>query len=208
MTKRAAIYVRVSTDKQTVENQLRELRQIAERRGWEVVEEYHDAGISGAKGRKDRPGLDRMLKDAQRRRFDVVMAWAIDRLGRSLIDLLRTIQTLEACGVDLYLDQQAIDTTTPVGKLMFQVTGAFAEFERSMIRQRIHAGLKRAVEAGKRLGRPRIDPALEKRIQNQLRAGKGILSIAKDIGVGSGTVQRIAREIAEASPPFGANAAA
>src|ERR1700730_15824387 len=107
-TKRAAIYVRVSTDKQTVENQVRELRQIAERRGWEVVEEYHDAGISGAKGRDARPGLDKMLKDAQRRRFDVVMAWAIDRIGRSLIDLLGTIQTLEACGVDLYLDQQAI----------------------------------------------------------------------------------------------------
>ena len=133
-TKRAAIYVRVSTDKQTVENQLRELRQIAERRGWQVVEEYHDAGISGAKGRKDRPGLDKMLHDAQRRRFDVVMAWAIDRLGRSLIDLLGTIQTLEACNVDLYLDQQSIDTTTPAGRLMFQVTGAFAEFERSMIR--------------------------------------------------------------------------
>jgi DNA invertase Pin-like site-specific DNA recombinase len=109
----------------------------------------------------------------------------------------------------LYLDQQAIDTTTPVGKLMFQVTGAFAEFERSMIRQRVHAGLKRAVEAGKRLGRPRIDPALERRIQNQLQAGKGMLSIAKDVGVGSGTVQRIAREMAEASRPFdGASVAA
>jgi len=155
MAKRAAIYVRVSTDKQTVENQIRELRQIAERRGWEVVEEYRDAGISGAKGRENRRGLDQMLKDASKRRFDVVMAWAIDRLGRSLIDLLSTIQTLEACGVDLYLDQQAIDTTTPAGKLMFQVTGAFAEFERSMIRQRVHVGLKRAVAAGKTLGRPR-----------------------------------------------------
>jgi DNA invertase Pin-like site-specific DNA recombinase len=195
MTKRAAIYVRVSTDKQTVENQLRELRQIAERRGWEVVEEYHDAGISGAKGRKDRPGLDRMLQDAQRPRFDVVMAWAIDRLGRSLIDLLGTIQTLEACGVDLYLDQQAIDTTTPAGKLMFQVTGAFAEFERSMVRQRVNAGLKRAVEAGKQLGRPRIEPALERRIQSQLRVGKGILKVAAECGVGSGTVQRIKREM-------------
>jgi DNA invertase Pin-like site-specific DNA recombinase len=200
MTKRAAIYVRVSTDKQTVENQLRELHQIAERRGWEIVEEYHDAGISGAKGRKDRPGLDRMLKDAQRRRFDVVMAWAIDRLGRSLIDLLGTIQTLDACGLDLYLDQQAIDTTTPAGKLMFQVTGAFAEFERSMIRQRVNAGLKRAVEAGKQLGRPRIDPALEKRIQSQLRAGKGILKAAAECGVGSGTVQRIKREMEEGRP--------
>jgi DNA invertase Pin-like site-specific DNA recombinase len=148
MHKRAAIYVRVSTDKQTVENQLRELRQIAERRGGEVVKEYHDAGISGAKSRNDRPGLDEMLKDAQRRRFDVVMAWAIDRLGRSLIDLLGTIQTLEACGADLYLDQQSIDTTTPTGRLMFQITGAFAEFERSMIRQRVRAGLNRAKEAG------------------------------------------------------------
>src|SRR5262249_4209667 len=136
MAKRAALYLRVSTDKQTIENQQRELRQIAERRGWEIVEEYHDAGISGAKGRDKRPGLDQMLKDASRRRFDVVMAWAIDRIGRSLIDLLRTIQDLEAVGVDLYLDQQHLDTTTPTGKLLFHVTGAFSEFERSMIRQR------------------------------------------------------------------------
>ena len=114
---RAAIYVRVSTDAQTVENQIRELRRIAERRGWEVVEVYTDAGVSGAKGRAQRPGLDRMLKDAGRRNFDVVMAWAIDRRGRSLIDLLGTIQHLEAVGVDLYLDQQSIDTTTPMGKL-------------------------------------------------------------------------------------------
>jgi DNA invertase Pin-like site-specific DNA recombinase len=195
MAKRAAIYVRVSTDRQTVENQLSELRQIAERRGWEVVEEYSDAGISGAKNRDGRPGLDRMLKDASRRSFDVVMAWAIDRLGRSLIDLLGTIQTLEACGVDLYLDQQSIDTTTPAGRLMFQVTGAFAEFERSMIRQRVHAGRKRAVEAGKTLGRPRISAAVEKRIQAQLRAGKGILKVAREVGVGTGTVQRIAQEM-------------
>jgi DNA invertase Pin-like site-specific DNA recombinase len=208
MHKRAAIYVRVSTDRQTVENQLRELRQIAERRGWEVVKEYDDAGISGSKGRNDRPGLDEMFKDAQRRRFDVVMAWAIDRLGRSLIDLLGTIQQLEACGVDLYLDQQAIDTTTPTGRLMFQITGAFAEFERSMIRQRIRAGLRRAVEAGKQLGRPKIHPALEKRIQSQLRAGKGMLAIAKALGVGTGTVQRIAREMEAACPLDGVSAAA
>ena len=199
----AAIYVRVSTDKQTVENQVRELRQIAERRGWEVVEQYSDAGISGSKGRDDRPGLDQMLKDAQRRRFDVVMAWAIDRLGRSLIDLLGTIQALEGCGVDLYLDQQALDTTTPAGRLMFQVTGAFAEFERSMIRQRINAGLKRAVEAGKTLGRPRISEALEKRIREHLQAGSGILKVAREVGVGTGTVHRIAQEMGR---PFDAAA--
>ena len=199
MAKRAAIYVRVSTDQQSVENQLRELRQIAERRGWEVVKEYQDAGISGAKGRNGRPGLDEMLKDAQRRRFDVVMAWAIDRLGRSLIDLLGTIQALEACGVDLYLDQQAIDTTTPAGRLMFQITGAFAEFERSMIRQRVNAGLKRAVERGATLGRPKVGREVEARIRSKLRAGKGILKVARELGLGTSTVQRVAREMR----PFG-----
>ena len=199
MEKRAAIYVRVSTDKQTVENQVRELHRIAERRGWQIVEEYHDAGISGAKGRDQRPGLDRMLKDASKRRFDVVMAWAIDRLGRSLIDLLGTIQHLEACGVDVYLDQQSIDTTTPAGKLMFQMTGAFAEFERSMIRQRVKAGLKRAVEQGTKLGRPRVSPSIEKRIQTHLRQGKGILKVATELGIGTSTVQRIKEEM---SGPF------
>ena len=193
--KRAAIYVRVSTDKQTIDNQVAALRQIAERRDWQVVEQYSDAGISGAKGRDGRPGLDQMLKDAQRRKFDVIMAWAIDRLGRSLIDLLGTIQTLEACGVDLYLDQQSIDTTTPAGKLMFQVCGAFGEFERSMIRQRINAGLKRAVAQGKQLGRPKVDLAIEKRIQAQLRAGKGMRKIARERGVGTGTVQRVQQEM-------------
>jgi DNA invertase Pin-like site-specific DNA recombinase len=121
MTKRAALYLRVSTDKQTVENQHAALTAIAERRGWQIVTTFTDAGISGAKGRKDRPGLNAMLKEAQRGAFDVVMAWAIDRLGRSLFDLLGTIQHLEACKVDLYLDQQSIDTTTPAGKLMFQI---------------------------------------------------------------------------------------
>jgi DNA invertase Pin-like site-specific DNA recombinase len=141
-----------------------------------------------------------MLKDASRRRFDVVMAWAIDRLGRSLVDLLGSIQTLEAAGVDLYLDQQAIDTTTPAGRLMFQVTGAFAEFERSMIRQRVRAGLERARQQGKRLGRPKIDSATERKIERALRKGdRGILAIAKVMKVGTGTVQRIA---AGTSGPF------
>jgi DNA invertase Pin-like site-specific DNA recombinase len=191
----AAIYARVSTDSQTIENQIRELRQIAERRGWEVVEVYTDAGISGAKGRAQRPGLDRMLKDASRRKFDIVMSWAIDRLGRSLIDLLGTIQHLEAVGVDLFLDQQAIDTTTPMGKLVFQVTGAFAEFERSMIRQRVKAGLKRAVAQGTKLGRPKVDAMLERKAQTQLEKGVGILKVAKSLGLGTGTVQRIKREM-------------
>jgi len=191
---RAALYVRVSTDHQSVENQVRELREVAERRGWRVIETYSDAGISGAKGRDKRPGLDRMLNDASRRRFDIVLAWAIDRLGRSLIDLLGTIQHLETCGVDLYLDQQCIDTTNPMGKLVFQVTGAFAEFERSMIRQRVKAGLKRAVARGVQLGRPRVALELENLILASLKGGMGMIKAARLHGVGVGTVQQIARE--------------
>jgi DNA invertase Pin-like site-specific DNA recombinase len=195
-TKRAAIYLRVSTTGQTVENQRRELEQIAEHRGWTVAGIYEDAGISGAKGRDQRPGFDQMLKDASRRKFDVVMAWAIDRMGRSLRDLLDTIEHLEATGVDLYLDQQNIDTTTPAGKLLFQVTGAFAEFERSMIRQRVNAGLARAKAQGKRLGRPCVDHRIEARVRAQLTKGTGVIKTAKALGIGVGTVQRIKREMA------------
>jgi DNA invertase Pin-like site-specific DNA recombinase len=212
--KRAALYVRVSTDHQTVDNQIRELTQVAERRGWTVVEIYRDAGISGSKGRDQRPGLDAMLKDANRRKFDVVMAWAIDRLGRSLIDLLETIKHLEAVGADLYLDQQNIDTTTPMGKLLFQITGAFAEFERSMIRQRIRAGLStikaKLARDGKfeskagivrtRLGRPGAEskePEKFRRARLELAKGTGIIKVAKEVGLGVGTVHRLKREIGE-----------
>jgi DNA invertase Pin-like site-specific DNA recombinase len=196
--RRAALYLRVSTDRQTVENQEIQLRQVAERRGWEVVEVYHDAGISGSKGRADRPGLDQMLKDASRRQFDVVLCWAIDRLGRSLIDLLATIQHLEAVGVDLYIDQQSIDTTTPMGKLIFQVCGAFAEFERSMIQTRIHAGLKRAKAQGKVLGRPKVDERVEAAIRHSLKKGNGTKKTAQLAGVGIGTVLRIRSELSAA----------
>jgi DNA invertase Pin-like site-specific DNA recombinase len=193
-SKRAALYLRVSTTGQTVENQRRELEQVAERRGWTVAGIYQDNGISGAKGRDQRPGLDQLLKDASRRKFDVVMAWAIDRMGRSLSDLLTTIEHLQATGVDLYLDQQNIDTTTPAGKLLFQVTGAFAEFERSMIRQRVNAGLARAKAQGKRLGRPQVDQRIAARVRAELTKGTGILKTAKALGIGVGTVQRIKRD--------------
>jgi DNA invertase Pin-like site-specific DNA recombinase len=193
--KRAAIYLRTSTIGQHTENQRLELERIAERRGWTVVEVYEDFGISGAKGRDKRPALDQMLKDANRRRFDVVMAWAIDRVGRSLTDLLGTIQHLEAVGVDLYLDQQHIDTTTPTGRLLYQITGAFAEFERSMIRSRVNAGLARAKAQGKRLGRRPLSEVVVKRIREKLATGAGILKTAKALGVGTGTVHRVKREM-------------
>jgi len=153
--RKAALYVRVSTDRQTVANQVEALAAVAKARGWEVVATYQDNGISGAKTRKDRPGLDTLLNDAQRGKFNVVMAWAIDRIGRSLIDLLGTIQHLEACGCDLYLDQQAIDTTTPSGRLMFQICGAFGEFERAMIRSASTPG---SPGQGRRLTRRSCQP--------------------------------------------------
>jgi DNA invertase Pin-like site-specific DNA recombinase len=194
--KRAALYVRVSTDKQTVQNQIEALTAIAEGRGWSIVETYSDVGISGAKGRRDRPGLDRMLNDASHSKFDVVLTWAIDRVGRSLIDLLGTIQTLEACNVDIIFDQQNLDTTTPMGKCMFSVAGAFAEFERSMFTQRVHAGLARARKAGKTLGRPEgaIGKGLgEKRAKARalLGEGVGIVRAAKMVGLGVGTVHQL-----------------
>ena len=193
--KRAALYVRVSTDRQTVENQIAALSKVAQARGWQIVETFNDAGISGAKGRKERPGLDEMLKQAPRGKFDVVMAWAIDRLGRSLVDLLQTIESLKACGVDLYLDQQSIDTTTPAGKLMLQLCGAFAEFERSMLQARIHAGLKRAVANGRTLGRPLNDPGAIEKARAALSQGLGINRVAKLVGLSNGTVQRIKVEM-------------
>jgi DNA invertase Pin-like site-specific DNA recombinase len=171
-----------------------------------VAEIYRDARISGAKGRDQRPGLDALLKDASRRKFDV-MAWAIDRLGRSLVDLLGTIQHLEAVGVDLYLDQQSIDTNTPAGKLLFQMTGAFAEFERSMIRQRVRAGLavikakierdgkfvSKAGKVRKKLGRPGAEGDKLNRARQELAKGTGIIKTAKLTGLGTGTVHKLKR---------------
>ena len=197
-TKRAAIYLRTSTTGQHTENQRLELERIAERRGWTVIEVYEDFGISGSKGRTQRPALDQMLKDASRRRFDVAMAWSIDRVGRSLTDLLGTIQHLEAVGVDLYLDQQNIDTTTPTGRLLFQITGAFSEYERSIIRSRVNAGLARARAQGKRLGRRPVSADVVERTRAHLATGTGILKTAKTLGVGTGTVHRVKREMATA----------
>ncbi len=136
MKKRVELDARVSTDKQTTDNQLRQLREIADRNGWNVVEEFVDEGISGSKGRDKRQRFDAMIKGAVRRRFDLVMSWSVDRLGRSLQLLVEFLSELHAVGCDLYLHQQAIDTTTPSGKMMFQMCGVFAEFERSIIQQR------------------------------------------------------------------------
>ena len=193
--RRAVFYLRVSTIDQTTANQERELREIAARMGCEVVKVYKDHGISGAKGRNGRPAFDALCRDATKRQFDVIMAWSVDRLGRSLQDLVAFLSEIHALRIDLYLHQQGLDTTTPAGKAMFQMMGVFAEFERAMIQERVRAGLARARSEGKRLGRPPIAPALEKRIREALATpGRpGIRVIAERFGVNPSTVQRISR---------------
>jgi DNA invertase Pin-like site-specific DNA recombinase len=191
--KRAAIYARVSTRNghQDPETELLALRQVAERAGWQVVNEYVDQGISGAKGRDQRPEFDRLLKDATRRKFDIIMAWSVDRLGRSLQDLVIFLGEVHAQGIDLYLDRQGVDTTTPGGKALFQMMGVFAEFERAMIRERVCAGLDKARAKGKRLGRPQVGAAVEDAIRAARATGKGQLAIARELGVGVSTVRRV-----------------
>ena len=156
--KKAALYVRCSTDRQSTDNQTLALHAAAERHGWEVVTVFDDNGVSGAKGRDGRPAFDRMLKAVARKEFDVLMAWSVDRLGRSLQDLVGTLDELQAKKVDLYLDRQGVDTTTPAGKALFQMLGVFAEFERSIIQERVIAGLERARARGKKLGAPDCFP--------------------------------------------------
>lgn len=192
---RAALYARVSTDKQSTENQLLELRQAAERLGWEVAGEFVDHGISGAKGRKDRPRLDALLKGVARKDFDVVASWSVDRLGRSLIDLVNLLQELHSTGVDLYLHQQGVNTTTPAGRALFGMMGVFAEFERGMIQERVRAGMARAkakgTKSGNAIGRPLVATAIEDRIRELRRTGLGMLKIASQAGCGVSVVQRV-----------------
>lgn len=195
---KAPLYLRVSTDDQTVANQERELRRAAEAKGYEVVAVYKDAGVSGAKERKQRPGLDEALKDAVRARYQVLMSWSVDRLGRSLKDLVATLNELHGCGADLFLHQQAIDTRTPAGKALFGMLGVFAEFERALIQERVRAGLARAksqvTKSGQPIGRPRVSAELEAQIRAARAAGLGILRISRELRCGVSVVQRIVAE--------------
>ena len=192
MTKRVAFYLRVSTGdgQQTIENQRRALDEIAERAGWEVVELYADE-ISGAKGRERRPAFDRMLQAAVRRKFEMIAAWSVDRLGRSLQDLVAFLGELKMANVDLFLHQQALDTSTPSGRALFQMLGVFAEFEAAMIRERTRAGLVRARAQGKRLGRPPVTHAVSAAVKRSLVEGVSIRKAARLHRVGISTVQRI-----------------
>lgn len=195
--KRVALYLRVSTDEQNTDNQEHELREVAARAGWHITRIYRDAGISGAKGRDKRPAYDAMCNAATRRELDVVAAWNVDRLSRSLKDLVTFMDDMRAVGCDIYIHQQHLDTSTPTGRMVFQVMGSIAEYERAIIIGRVKAGMSRARREGKHMGRPRLPEPKRQAIIAELRRGTGVKKTAALHEVGVLTVQRIKKEIAE-----------
>ena len=196
MSKRVALYARVSTDQtQTVENQLRELHAAAGRLGWTVVAVFTDEGISGAKGRDKRPGYDALLKGVARKEFDLIAAWSVCRLGRSLQDLVAFLGEVQSRGVGLYLHVQGLDTSSPSGRAMFGMLSVFADFERSMIRDRVLAGLNRTRAKGTRLGRPPMEAERIEVIRSMLLDGRGVRETARATGSGSATVLRIKKTL-------------
>ena len=195
--KQVVIYGRCSTDKQTVSNQLNDLREVANRSGWEVIDEYLDEGVSGSKGRDKRPEFDRLLKDANRKKFDGILVWSVDRLGRSLQHLVSFLNDIQVKDIDLDIHQQGIDTATMTGIMMFQMCGAFAEFERNIIRERVKSGLERAKKEGKTLGRPTNVSGNTKATVIELRdTGMSMNKICKTLSIGSGTLYRLLDEVA------------
>jgi DNA invertase Pin-like site-specific DNA recombinase len=196
ITARVAIYARVSTTNhgQDVSMQTRELRQFAEARGWHVAGEYIDAGVSGAKD--SRPELNRLMADAHKRRFDVICVWRFDRFARSVSHLLRALETFKALGIDFVSYSEQMDTSTPAGKMVFTVLGAVAELERSLIVERVKAGLRNAKAKGKRLGRPQV--IMDQAQIAILRAqGRSWPQIARQLGVGVGTAYRAYQELSK-----------
>jgi len=189
--KKVALYLRVSTSEQTTKNQRRELEAAAKRLGLKIVQVFEDAGISGMKGKHKRPGFAALLNAIALKKVDVVMATSVDRLSRSLADLVDFLSELHACEVDLVILKQGLNTQTPAGKAMFQLLGVFAEFERAMIRERVMSGLARARADGTRLGRPRVGPEVEAAILRERASGKGMRRIARDLGIGCSVVQRV-----------------
>lgn len=195
MSMRVALYLRVSTGEQTTANQRQALEAWASRRGYEIVCIYEDAGISGAKGRDKRPAFDKMLKAAVRGEFDVVGAWSVCRLGRSLPHLVATLGELRAAKVDLYLDQQALDTSTPSGEAMYGMLSVFSQFERRMLQARVHAGLTRARKQGKRLGRPPLSSAALSSVRSALLSGATIRQAAEKASVSRGAAGAVRKAL-------------
>lgn len=188
---KVAIYVRVSTKKQSVDLQLTDLHAVALRSGWEIMAIYQDEGFSGAKSKVDRPALNQMMMAAVRKEFDMVAIWSIDRLARSTVDLFHMMLDLRNKNIDLYVHKQAIDTSTPSGRMMWQMLGVFAEFERALIQERVKAGIENARSKGIKLGRPAMDKSIETRILDLRRTGMGMLKIGRTLNVGTSQVQRV-----------------
>ena len=198
---RTAIYLRVSRDGQTVENQRRDLVKFADVKDWPIVATYQDAGISGAKGREQRPGLDALLKDAMKRRFDRVLFWSVDRLGRSTAAVAQHMADFADAGVAQFYFKESMDTATAHGRAMLEMAAVFGTLEREMIRERIKAGIDRVKATGKTrsgrpIGRPKVGDKIEARIRAAIDAGKGMRKVAREVGVGVSVVQRVAAEAA------------
>ena len=192
MMKRCAIYTRTSTDKQHTENQLNKLKDIAEQKGYSIVQILEDKGISGSKGREIRTGFDTLIKSAVSKEFDMIFVWGVDRLGRSLPDLISFLSEMNSVGCNLYIHNSQLDSTTPQGKLLFSLLSVFAEFERSMISSRVKLGLQRAVAEGKKLGRPsRLNDGLVHSIKYMKSQGVGIRKMSRDLGVGVSTIYKV-----------------
>lgn len=189
---RVAIYGRVSTSEQTSENQILLLREIADRNGWNLIDTYIDDGISGSKGRDKRPQFDRLCKDMVRRKFDRILVWDVSRLGRSLQHLVEFLNDVQSVNCDLYIHQSGLDTSTPSGRMMFQMVGVFSEFERSMISERVKLGLQRVVSKGGKLGRRRtVTDEVVDRIKDLRNIGKSLSQIASEVGVSKMSVCRV-----------------
>jgi len=199
MKKNVVIYGRTSTDKQQVENQLSQLREVSNRNDWEVVDEYIDEGYSGSLGRDKRPEFDRLLKDSVRGKFDVILVWDISRLGRSLQDLISFLNDIQSKNIDLYIDRQGIDTTTPTGKMMFQMIGVFSEFERNLIRDRVRSGMENAkkngTKSGRSIGRPtNVNDSTRSTIIELSGRGMSKSKICRTLGIGVGTLYKLMQQ--------------
>ena len=198
MNNKAVIYSRVSTTNgQTVDNQLNVLREVAEKKGLEIVKEISDEGISGAKGRDEREGFDELIKGAVKKEFDIILVWDVSRLGRSLKHLVSFLEDVQSAKCDLYIHQSGIDTSTASGKMMFGMLSVFSEFERSLIRERVIAGQQRAKAEGKHIGRKtNVNDAVITAVYQLRQNNVPIKRIAKDLQIGVGTVYKILEKVA------------
>ena len=192
MTKKVGIYTRVSTLDQTIDNQLIELRDHCSRMGWEIVKEYADEGLSGTLSRDKRPALNSLIKDAYRKRFDLVVCWDISRIGRSMKELILFLSDMKDRGIGICSVRQGFDTSTSMGEIMFQFVGILSSWEREMIRERTLAGLERAKREGKTLGRRKVtNDTITAKILELRNDKKSICEIGSEVGVSRGTVNNV-----------------